>query len=243
VNPAEIISESGLIEADALDAIEVAVARTLTHALKTNVTVRIKDQMQILVYPPGGAPTALSFTNIDRKLRRHVQHQVELELQLRKTLNESGHLKELRGYTAPGEITRIFGDGSLIVTLEIADHYRRLILSGICPVRFQPIHERGSYLLGTVKEFHVTSVVPVMINHSSSRVRVQLSRSSKQLPQLLLRERSRIHGIVCLKRIPGAFSSIVTPTRISKDIINSVGKELQEHLYVSVQKANHKSVR
>lgn len=239
MNPAEIISESGLIEADALDAIEVAVARTLTHALKTNVTVRIKDQMQILVYPPGGAPTALSFTNIDRKLRRHVQHQVELELQLRKTLNEAGHLKELRGYTAPGEITRISGDGSLIVTLEIADHYRRLILSGICPVRFQPIHERGSYLLGTVKEFHVTSVVPVMINHRSSRVRVQLSRSSKQLPQLLLRERSRIHGIVCLKRIPGAFSSIVTPTRISKDIINSVGKELQEHLYVSVQKANH----
>lgn len=239
MNPAEIISESGLIEADALDAIEVAVARTLTHALKTNVTVRIKDQMQILVYPPGGAPTALSFTNIDRKLRRHVQHQVELELQLRKTLNESGHLKELRGYTAPGEITRIFGDGSLIVTLEIADHYRRLILSGICPVRFQPIHERGSYLLGTVKEFHVTSVVPVMINHSSSRVRVQLSRSSKQLPQLLLRERSRIHGIVCLKRIPGAFSSIVTPTRIPKDIINSVGKELQEHLYVSVQEAHH----
>lgn len=239
MNPAEIISESGLIEADALDAIEVAVARTLTHALKTNVTVRIKDQMQILVYPPGGAPTALSFTNIDRKLRRHVQHQVELELQLRKTLNEAGHLKELRGYTAPGEITRIFGDGSLIVTLEIADHYRRLILSGICPVRFQPIHERGSYLLGTVKEFHVTSVVPVMINHRSSRVRVHLSRSSKQLPQLLLRERSRIHGIVCLKRIPGAFSSIVTPTRIPKDIINSVGKELQEHLYVSVQKAHH----
>lgn len=239
VNTAEIISESGLTEADALDAIEVAIARTLTHALKINVTVRIKDQMQILVYAPSGAPTALSFTDIDRKLRRHVQHQVELELQMRKTLNEAGKLKELRGYTAPGEITRISGNGSLIVTLEIADHYRRLILSGICPLRFQPIHERSSYLLGTVKEFHVTSVVPVMIDHRSSRVRVQLSRSSKQLPQLLLMERSRIYGIVCLKRIPGAFSSIVTPTRIPKDIINSVGKELQEHLYVSIQEAHH----
>lgn len=239
MNTAEIISESGLTEADALDAIEVAVARTLTHALKTNVTVSIKDQMQIIIYPPDGAPTALSFTDIDRKLRRHVQHQVELELQLRKTLNEAAKLKELRGYTAPGEITRISGDGSLIVTLEIADHYRRLILSGICPLRFQPTHERGSYLLGTVKEFHVTSVVPVMIDHRSSRVRVQLSRISKQLPQLLLRERSRIYGIVCQKRIPGAFSSIVTPTRIPKDIINSVGKELQEHLYVSIQEAHH----
>ncbi len=239
MNTAEIISESGLTKDDALDAIEVAVARTLTHALRSNVAVRIKDHLQIIVYQPGGAPTALSFTDIDRKLRRHVQHQVELELQRRKTLDEAGHLKELRGYTAPGEITRISGDGSLIVTLEIADHYRRLILSGICPLRFQPTHERGSYLLGTMKEFHVTSVVPVMINHRSSRVRVQLSRSSKQLPQLLLQERSRIHGIVCLKRIPGAFSSIVTPIRIPKDIINSVGKELQEHLYVSVQEAHH----
>jgi len=239
VNPAEIISESGLIEADALDAIEVAVARTLTHALKTNVTVRIKDQMQILVYPPDGAPTALSFTNIDRKLRRHVQHQVELELQRRKTLDEAGHLKELRGYSAPGEITRIGDDGSLIVTLEIADHYRRLILFGICPARFQASHEREHYRPGIVKEFHITSVVPVMVNHRSTKVRVQLSRISRELPRLLLQERSRISGMRCLKRIPGAFSSIVTPSRIPKHIINSVGKELREHLHVSVQEASH----
>lgn len=186
MNTAEIISESGLTEADALDAIEVAVARTLTHAFKINVTVRIKDQMQILVHAPGGAPTALSFTDIDRKLRRHVQHQVELELQMRKTLNEAGKLKELRGYTAPGEITRVGDDGTLIVTLEIADDYRRLILSGICPTRFQPKHERGRYIPGTVKEFHITSVVPVMVNHRSTKVQVQLNRISKELPRLLL---------------------------------------------------------
>lgn len=238
MNTAEIISESGLTEADALDAIEVAVARTLTHAFKINVTVRIKDQMQILVHAPGGAPTALSFTDIDRKLRRHVQHQVELELQMRKTLNEAGKLKELRGYTAPGEITRVGDDGTLIVTLEIADDYRRLILSGICPTRFQPKHERGRYIPGTVKEFHITSVVPVMVNHRSTKVQVQLNRISKELPRLLLQERSRISGIQCLKRIPGAFSTIVTQSRISKDVINSVGKELEEHLYVSIQETH-----
>jgi len=235
---AEIISESGLDKDDALDAIEVAVARVLTHAFKTNIAVRIKDHLQILVYQPGGAPTTISIAEIDRKLRRHVQHQVELELQLRKTLNEAGHLKELRGYTAPGEITRIAEGGSLIVTLEIADHYRRLILSGICPARFQASHEREHYRPGTVMEFHITSVVPVMVNHRSTKVRVQLSRISRELPRLLLQERSRIDGIRCLKRIPGAFSSIVTPSRIPKHIINSVGKELKEHLYVSVQKAN-----
>lgn len=239
MNPADLMLEDGLTSDETLDAIEVAVARTLTHALQTSVTVRVEDQLQILVYPPGGgAPTALTFGDIDRKLRRHVQHQVDLELQLRRTLNEAGHLKELRGYTAPGEITRVGDDGSLIVTLEIADHYRRLILSGICPTRFQPKHERERYIPGTVKEFHITSVVPVMVNHKSTKVQVHLNRISKELPRLLLQERSRITGIQCLKRIPGAFSTIVTPSRISKDVINSVGKELKEHLYVSIQETH-----
>lgn len=239
MNLNEFMSESDLTRDETLDAIEVAVARTLTHALQTSVTVRVEDQLQILIYPHGGgAPTALAFGDVDRKLRRHVQHQVDMELQLRKTLNEAGHLKELRGYTAPGEVTRVGDDGSLIVTLEIADQYRRLILSGICPTRFQPKHERDRYIPGTMKEFHITSVVPVMVNHRSTKVQVQLNRISKELPRLLLQERSRIPGIQCLKRIPGAFSTIVTPSRISKDVINSVGKELEEHLYVSIQKTH-----
>lgn len=239
MNLDEFMPESDLTRDETLDAIEVAVARTLTHALQTSVTVRVEDQLQILVYPrDGGAPTALTLGDIERKLRRHVQHQVDLELQLRKTLHEAKHLKELRGYTAPGEITRVGDDGSLIVTLEIADHYRRLILSGICPTRFQPKHERGRYIPGTVKEFHITSVVPVMVNHRSTKVQVQLNRISKELPRLLLQERSRISGIQCLKRIPGAFSTIVTQSRIFKDVINSVGKELEEHLYVSIQETH-----
>lgn len=239
MNPTDFMTEESLTSEETLDAIEVAVARTLTHALQTNVTVRVEDQLQILVYPhDGGAPTALTFGDIERKLRRHVKHQVDLELQLRRTLNEAEHLKELRGYTAPGEITRVGDDGSLIVTLEIADHYRRLILSGICPPRFQPKHERERYIPGAVKEFHITSVVPVMVNHRSTKVQVQLNRISKELPRLLLQERSRIPGIQCLKRIPGAFSTIVTPLRISKDVINSVGKELEEHLYVSIQETH-----
>lgn len=239
MNLDEFSSESNLTRDETLDAIEVAVARTLTHSFKTSVTVTVEDQLQILVYPhDGGAPTALTFGDIDRKLRRHVQYQVDLELQLRRTLNEAEHLKELRGYTAPGEVTRIGDDGSLIVTLEIADHYRRLILSGTCPTRFQPKHERERYIPGTVKEFHITSVVPVMVNHRSTKVQVQLNRISKELPRMLLQERSRIPGIQCLKRIPGAFSTIVTPSRISKDVINSVGKELKEHLYVSIQETH-----
>lgn len=237
--PAEILSESGLPTDEAMDAVEVAIARTLTDALRSHVCVRIDGHLEIVVYPTGDEePVKISLDDINGKLRRHLLYQIKLELQKRRTLNEADRLKELRGYSAPGEISRIADDGTLIVSLEIADHYRRLVLCGFCPVRFQPHHELGRYSIGSVKEFYISSVVPVMVNKRYSKVRILLSRTSKELPRLLLQERSRIAGIRCLKRIPGAFSSIVTPLRIPKHIINSVGKELKEHLHVSVQEAN-----
>lgn len=236
--PAEIFSESRLPPNEAMDAVEVAIARVLTKALRMSVSVTISENMRITAYPETGEPVILSLDDIDRKLRRHLLHQIELELQRRRTLNEADLLRELRGVTAPGLISRMTADGALFVALEIADCYRRLILAGICPERFQPLHERGRYILGSVKEFYITSVVPVMVDRKSTKVRILLNRTSKQLPRLLLQERSRISGIQCLKRIPGSSSIILTPKRIPKDVINSVGKELEEHLHVSILKTH-----
>lgn len=236
--PAEILAESGLPTEEAMDAVEVAIAKTLTVALRSHVCVKIDAHLEIVAYPDGnGAPIKISLDDINGKLRRHLLHQIKMELQKRRTLNEADRLKELRGYSAPGEISRIADDGSLIVSLEIADYYRRLILCGVCPARCQPFHELGRYIIGRVKEFHITSVVPVIVNKKHSKVRILLSRTSRELPRLLLQERSRIAGITCIERIPGAYSSIVTPVRIPKGIINSVGKELEEHLHVSIQEA------
>lgn len=236
--PAEILAESGLPTVEAMDALEVAIARTLTAALRSNVSVKIDARLEITAYPSGaGVPIKISLDDVNGKLRRHLLYQIKLELQKRRTLNEADRMKQLLGYSAPGEISRIADDGALIISLEIADYYRRLVLCGFCPVRFQPHHELGRYSIGSVREFYISSVVPVMVNKRYSKVRILLSRTSKELPRLLLQERSRITGITCLKRIPGAYSSIVTPTRIPKDIINSVGKELKEHLHVSIQEA------
>lgn len=235
--PADLLAANGLPESETLDAIEVAIARILTRVLRTNVSVRINQQhLEITAYPKSGEPIEIAPDTINRKLRRHLLHQIELELQKRRTLIEADRLKELRGNTAPGEISRIATDGTLFVSLEIADCYRRLIFVGVCPQRYQPLHERELYTIGSVKEFYITSVVPVMVNRRSTRVRILLSRTSKELPRLLLQERSRVSGIQCLKRIPGGYCDIVTPTRIPKDAINSVGKELGEHLHVSILK-------
>ncbi len=236
--PAEILAESGLPTEEAMDAVEVAIAKTLTGTLRSHVCVRIDEQLEIVAYPDGnGEPINISLDDINGKLRRHLLYQIKLELQKRRTLNEADRLKQLRGYSAPGEISRIADDGALIVSLEIADYYRRLILCGVCPARFQPFHEVGRYGIGSVKEFYISSVVPVMVNKRYSKVRIMLSRTSKELPRLLLQERSRIAGITCIERVPGAYSSVVTPARIPKEIINSVGKELEEHLHVSIQEA------
>lgn len=89
-----------------------------------------------------------------------------------------------------------------------------------------------------MKEFYISSVVPVMVNKWYSKVRILLNRTSKELPRLLLQERSRIARITSIEHVPGAYSSVVTPARIpKKEIINSVGKELEEHLHVSIQEA------
>ena len=233
--PGNQLMEHGLPENDLLEAVEVTMTRVLTKALRMNVSVVMGSQPHITAYPDNGEPIHIPVDAIERKLRRHLRHQVELELQSRRTLLESKRLKSLRGSVAYGEISRIADDGALLVSLEIADCYRRLILAGECPLRYQAPHERGRYRIGEVRQFFISSVLPVMINGRSSKVRILLSRISMALPPLLLQEQSHIAGIHCRKRIPGGYSDIVTPSRIPKEVIINVGKELGEYLHVSIQ--------
>ena len=217
-----------------INSIEVAMTKTLTSVLRQNVIVRIDEQLEIVVFAAeNGEPRRIVIDSLNKKLRRHLLHQIEREIEQGRILNEARILKELRGSTIKGEISNIADDGSLFVTLQIADCYRKLILGGTCPVRFQPNHERGRYTIGSEKVFCITSVVPVTSNNSA-KVRILLSRTSRELPSLLLQELSQIDGIKCLKRIPGGFSNLVTPLRIPKDIINTVGKALEEHINVSI---------
>lgn len=232
--PAELLAKYELPETDALEAVEVAIARALTHAFRKNVSVRINGKLEITAFSDRGEPIEITPGEIDKKLRRNILHLVELELQKRQTLRESEDLEQLRGSTLPGEITRIAGNGSLHVTLEFIDGFRNLTLAGECPVDHQPLHERGRYQIGEVREFFISSVVPIVANGRQTSVRIRLSRTSKELPALLLQELTGIYGIECRRRVAGGFSNIITPTRLPKEAINSVGKELGEHLNVSI---------
>jgi hypothetical protein len=238
--PTELLEKYGLRDADALDAVEVAIARALTQAFKKNVTVRINGKLEITGFSHSGEPVEISPGEIDRKLRRHILHLVELELQKRQTLRESEDLEELRGKTLPGEISRIAEDGTLHVTLEFNDVFQQLTLAGECPERYQPPNEKGRYQVGEVREFFISSILPVVVNGRSARTRIRLSRITKELPALLLQERTGIYGIECTRRVAGGFSNIITPARLPKEAINHVGKELGEHLNVSISQTAKK---
>jgi hypothetical protein len=237
---ADLLQKYGLPEDQVLDAVELAVTRTLSAALDTTVSVRAENGLEIVAYPRIGRPVEVPLHAITRKLRRHVLHNVELELQRRQALREAEILQELRGQVIYGTVGRIEAGGTLRVVLEIDEIFRRLILSGECPLLYQPGHERGLYRVGDSRAFHVTRVHAVQAGRHSARVRIQLSRTSPQLPELLLKKVTGVDGIVCQRRVAGGFSRLATPVRLPKSAINTVGKELGEHLYVFVAEKNER---
>lgn len=236
--PIELLTKYGLDESEAVKAIELAIARTLTRTFRTTFTVRIDSRLEMTMFPADGEPVDIPPEKISRKLHRHILHNVELELQKRQVLRDAEELEELRGKTLSGEISRISEDGTLHVDLEIADGFRHLILTGECPLRYQPPHEKGRYQRGEVREFFISSILPVVVNHRSARTRIRLSRITKELPALLLQEQTGIYGIECRRRVAGGFSNIVTPARLPKEAINHVRKELGEHLNVFISQTS-----
>ena len=94
--PADLLTKYGLQETEALEAIEVAIARALTRALRKNLVVRINGRLEITAFPDKGEPVEILTKEIHSKLRRHIFHLVELELQKRQVLREAEVLQELR---------------------------------------------------------------------------------------------------------------------------------------------------
>ena len=131
-----------------------------------------------------------------------------------------------------GEIRQISSTEAK-AALEIEDHFRRLALIGVCPVRFIPPNERKVLAVGEMKTFLVTSVLPIR-EKGRAKVLIRLSRISKSLPEVLLRERTGEMSIRCVRRIAGAFSVIESARKLLKDDILAVGLELKERIIVRI---------
>jgi hypothetical protein len=88
------------------------------------------------------------------------------------------------------------------------------------------------------KTFLITSILPIL-EKDKAKVLIRLSRTSKTLPEILLRGKTGELSIRCRRRIAGAFSEIETSQRIPNEVIQSVGNELGERIIVRVV-ASHK---
>ena len=98
--------------------------------------------------------------------------------------------------------------------------------------------ERGRYRAGETRYFFVSKVRLVGLIHQNVRERlfrvdVLLSRTSRHLPELLLKMKCGTLEISCPRRIAGRTSIVVSKERLPKEVIQEVSAELGERVKVT----------
>jgi hypothetical protein len=184
---------------------------------------------------------------IKNKLMRHLHYNIERELYTRKVEAEFDRYGDLQSQLVTGFITNITNEGSLDIVLERELLFERIMLYATCPVRYQPIHERGTYKVDDHYAFYVRKIRPGQ-ERGMPRLEIKLDRTSPRIPEGLIRKKmeataiglpSEINHFKCVKRVCGAFSHIVAEKRINKEIIKSVSRELKENVFVKYGVERH----
>lgn len=227
--PQDLLTKYDLPAPEAALAIEEAISSILSRAFNKDIIANMGDELEVIAM----GDRRIDLATLSRQLKRQIRYQIERELEKRQSLREQNYLRSLRGRLILGDVRKVSTNGDLTIALEIEDRFRSLILTGLCPVRQVPPHERGCLHIGATKTFLVTSVLPVL-EKDKAKVLIRLSRTSKTLPEKLLREETGEQSIQCRRRIAGAFSEIDTSQGISKEAILAVGKELGERIVVRV---------
>ncbi|ORJ61305.1 hypothetical protein [Geothermobacter hydrogeniphilus] len=235
--PKDLLEKYNLPENMAAEAIESAISTVLSASFGTTCLIRLGNDLEIISLNLTGGdnqPAVLvDPTTLSRHLQRQIRHRIKQELEKRQAIHEGNLLRSLRGQVVKGEIRQVSRTGDVTLALETEDHFRQLTLTGTCPVRYIPKKERGGLLLGEIRTFLVTSILPVQQN-GRYKVHIRLSRTSKVLPELLLRQTTEIQEIHCARRIAGAFSEIESSRFLPKDAIKTVSRELKERIIVRV---------
>lgn len=227
--PHDLLIKYDLPAPEAALAIEEAISGILSRAFNKDIMVNIGEELEVVALDDRRIDPA----TLSRQIKRQIRYQIERELEKRQSLREQEYLRSLRGRIIFGDVRKVSTNGDRTIALEVEDRFRSLILTGICPARQVPPHERGCLHIGAKKLFLITSVLPVL-EKGKAKVLIRLSRTSKTLPEILLREKAGELSIRCRRRIAGAFSEIETSQRISKESIQSVSDELGERIIVRV---------
>ena len=235
---AELAKKYGLSEDDTADAIEIAVTRVMTHALKHPVSVVLggKNGLSITVMHRHSGPGLLALQDIPYRLQRRMRHEIEQELRKRQAIVEVNFLESLKGKTITGEVSKIKNNGTIVVAFDVV-RFAGIVSDTYyegCPYHYIPPHQRDFRKVGERNNYLGKSILPIKEAGGLARVSIRGSRIAPELPSLMLAERTGLEGIRTTRRIAGAFSDIWVPKRIPKQDINEVGKDLREKLNVRV---------
>jgi hypothetical protein len=140
-----------------------------------------------------------------------------------------------------GTIFKIVPGAKLLVQMELDGG---IDVFAECPLASIGVYERlnGAFVIGKKRAFGVKAITPVTLN-GTSRVRIELSRTVKQLPAMLLMQQvdDRLARIRCVKRFAGNKSFIISNRFIPKSLIREVENELHEHIQVNYDRENQKN--
>jgi len=215
--------------------LESALSESLTEAFGKKVIVFLSGD-SLSIYLATGRNGSVILKRLPpgllrKDLVRRCRYCVERELERRKTIIEFGFLKSLRGTAVKGVVDRVRKDGSLSVLFYLDELFDYREIAGTCPVSQQPTEERGLYAPGDCHYFFVSKVLLVG-REKALKIDVRLSRTSMRLPELLLKMKSGIGEIRCVKRIAGCISIVTAPKKLPREAILAVSAELGERVRV-----------
>jgi hypothetical protein len=216
--------------------LERALSDSLTEAFGKRVIVSFCGDA-LSIYRETGRDDAeglerLSPRQVRKEVVRLCRYRVETELVKRKTIAEYDYLKTLQGAAVRGVVDRVLDDDTLMVLVHVDELLNCREITGSCPVSQQPRRERGVYREGDIQFFFVSSV-RLVGREQVLRVDVRLSRTTRRLPEVLLRMETGITGIRCTRRIAGRISLVESRERLPREAILAVSTELGERVKVT----------
>jgi hypothetical protein len=232
----EVAKKYRLPEEETRTLLERSLSESLTVAFRKKVIVSFSGGV-LSIYREAGRDGAeglerLSPNLVRKEVVRLCRYRIETELGKRNALSEFDYLKTLQGSAVRGVVDRVLDDGSLMVLFPVDDLFNCREITGYCPVSQQPRRERTGYREGDSRFFFV-SAVRLVGRENLFRVDIRLSRTSRRLPETLLKRETGRDELRCIRRIAGRISLVVSRERLPREAILAVATELGERVKVT----------
>ncbi|MHC1697593.1 MAG: hypothetical protein AB9919_05930 [Geobacteraceae bacterium] len=232
----EIAREYRLPAGETRAILEQTLSDALTEAFGRRVIVFLSGE-KMIIYRESGKNgreglERLSPRQIRKEVVRLCRYRIETELNRRKAIREYDFLKTLQGAVVRGVVDWVMHDGSLAVLFPVDELFNCREVTGTCTLSMQPQRERGTFREGEARSFFVSSVRLVGWD-KVLLVEIRLSRTSRRLPEILLKMETGMTGIRCTRRIAGKISLVTSRKNLPKEAILAVAAELGERVKVT----------